>query len=102
MQIHILKSKIHRVKVTDADLNYIGSITIDEDLMDASQMFSYSQPNDMRLEHSPEGFENPSTRHNVLSFSQPVRATLGESPVQDVAFKKGQGEPIARAAQRYF
>jgi len=38
MQVHILKSKIHRVKVTDADLNYIGSITIDEDLMDAAQI----------------------------------------------------------------
>ena len=36
MQIQVLKSKIHRVKVTEADLNYIGSITIDEDLMDAS------------------------------------------------------------------
>ncbi len=35
MQIEVLKSKIHRVKVTQADLNYIGSITIDEDLMDA-------------------------------------------------------------------
>ena len=34
MQIEVLKSKIHRVKVTQADLNYIGSITIDEDLMD--------------------------------------------------------------------
>jgi len=37
MQVQVLKSKIHRVKVTQADLNYIGSITIDEDLMDASQ-----------------------------------------------------------------
>ena len=35
MQIQVVKSKIHRVKVTNADLNYIGSITIDEDLMDA-------------------------------------------------------------------
>lgn len=33
--IEIMKSKIHRVKVTEANLNYIGSITIDEDLMDA-------------------------------------------------------------------
>ena len=33
--IEVVKSKIHRVKVTGADLNYIGSITIDEDLMDA-------------------------------------------------------------------
>ena len=36
MMIEILKSKIHRVSVTDANLNYIGSITIDEDLMDAA------------------------------------------------------------------
>lgn len=35
MQIEVMKSKIHRVRVTEADLNYIGSITIDEDLMDA-------------------------------------------------------------------
>jgi aspartate 1-decarboxylase len=38
MQIQVLKSKIHRVKVTQADLNYIGSITIDEDLMEASNI----------------------------------------------------------------
>ncbi len=38
MEIQILKSKIHRVKVTEADLNYVGSITIDEDLMDASNL----------------------------------------------------------------
>ncbi|MBQ9254906.1 MAG: aspartate 1-decarboxylase [Bacteroidales bacterium] len=36
MQIEVLKSKIHRVKVTQADLNYIGSITIDEELMEAA------------------------------------------------------------------
>lgn len=35
MQIEVMKSKIHRVRVTEADLNYIGSVTIDEDLMDA-------------------------------------------------------------------
>lgn len=38
MQIEVLKSKLHRVKITEADLNYIGSITIDEDLMDAANM----------------------------------------------------------------
>ena len=36
MQIEVLKSNIHRATVTNADLNYIGSITIDEDLMDAA------------------------------------------------------------------
>ncbi|VAW22006.1 Aspartate 1-decarboxylase [hydrothermal vent metagenome] len=38
MQIEVVKSKIHRVKVTGADLQYIGSITIDEDLMDAANI----------------------------------------------------------------
>ena len=37
-QIEVLKSKIHRVSVTQADLNYVGSITIDEELMDAANM----------------------------------------------------------------
>ena len=36
MLIEVLKSKIHRVRVTEANLNYIGSVTIDEDLMDAA------------------------------------------------------------------
>lgn len=38
MQIEVLKSKIHRVTVTEARLDYIGSITIDEDLLDASNI----------------------------------------------------------------
>ncbi|MFM2269431.1 MAG: hypothetical protein RL757_2872 [Bacteroidota bacterium] len=35
MQVQILKSKLHRVRVTEARLDYVGSVTIDEDLMDA-------------------------------------------------------------------
>ena len=38
MQIHVVKSKIHRVTVTEADLNYIGSITIDPLLMEAANI----------------------------------------------------------------
>lgn len=38
MNIQILKSKIHRVKITQAELHYVGSITIDEDLMDAANL----------------------------------------------------------------
>jgi aspartate 1-decarboxylase len=38
MQIEVVKSKIHRVTVTGADLQYIGSVTIDKDLMDASNL----------------------------------------------------------------
>lgn len=40
MQIEVLKSKLHCVKVTEANLNYMGSITIDEDLMDAANMIA--------------------------------------------------------------
>ena len=40
MVIEILKSKIHRAKVTEAELNYVGSITIDEDLMDAANIIA--------------------------------------------------------------
>jgi aspartate 1-decarboxylase len=38
MLIEVLKSKIHKVSVTGANLNYVGSITIDEDLMDAANL----------------------------------------------------------------
>lgn len=38
MLIEVLKSKIHRVKVTQAELHYVGSVTIDEDLLDAANM----------------------------------------------------------------
>jgi aspartate 1-decarboxylase len=38
MNIEVLKSKIHRVAITEAELNYVGSITIDEDLMNASNL----------------------------------------------------------------
>ena len=38
MRIEVLKSKIHRVKITQAELHYVGSITIDEDLMDAANL----------------------------------------------------------------
>lgn len=40
MFIEVLKSKIHRVTITEANLNYVGSITIDEDLMDAAQIIA--------------------------------------------------------------
>ncbi len=56
MQIDILKSKIHRATITEANLNYIGSIAIDEDLMDAVNLIEnervhvYNISNGERLE----------------------------------------------------
>jgi len=43
MEIEVLKSKIHRAKVTDADLDYIGSITIDEDWMNQTGLFEFEK-----------------------------------------------------------
>ena len=56
MQIEVLKSKIHRATITEADLNYIGSIGIDENLMDAVRLIEnekvhiYNINNGERLE----------------------------------------------------
>ena len=41
MEISMLKSKIHRAVITQAELNYVGSVTIDEDLMNAAGLFEY-------------------------------------------------------------
>ncbi len=43
MQINMLKSKIHRATVTEAKLNYVGSITIDMDLMDSAKIVEYEK-----------------------------------------------------------
>jgi aspartate 1-decarboxylase len=40
MEIEVLKSKVHRIVITEANLNYIGSLTLDEDLMDAANMIA--------------------------------------------------------------
>lgn len=42
-QIQILKSKVHRVSVTEANIDYVGSLTLDEDLMDAANMLEHEK-----------------------------------------------------------
>ena len=43
MEIEILKSKIHRAVITEANLNYVGSLTLDENLMDAAHVIEYEK-----------------------------------------------------------
>ena len=43
MTIAVLKSKVHRAVITEANLNYVGSLTLDEDLMDAANMIENEQ-----------------------------------------------------------
>ncbi len=51
MEIEILKSKIHRVTVTEANLHYTGSITIDEDLLDAANMIAGEKVQVLNIEN---------------------------------------------------
>jgi len=43
MDIEILKSKVHRLTITEANLHYVGSLTLDEDLMDAANMIEHEK-----------------------------------------------------------
>jgi aspartate 1-decarboxylase len=43
MDIEVMKSKVHRVTITEANLHYVGSLTLDEDLMDAANMIEYEK-----------------------------------------------------------
>lgn len=56
MFIEILKSKIHRATITEADLNYIGSITIDQDLMEAAGLIENEKVHIYNI-HNGERFE---------------------------------------------
>lgn len=56
MMIEVLKSKIHRATIKEADINYIGSITIDEDLMDAVNLIENEKVHIYNI-HNGERFE---------------------------------------------
>lgn len=43
MDIEVLKSKVHRAEITEANLNYVGSLTLDEDLMEAANMIEHEK-----------------------------------------------------------
>jgi aspartate 1-decarboxylase len=43
VNIEVIKSKLHRVRITEADIDYIGSVTIDEDLMDAANLIEHEK-----------------------------------------------------------
>ena len=68
MIIEILKSKIHRVTVTEANLNYIGSITIDADLMDAANLIEYEKVHVLNINNG-ERLLHTSSKVNVVRVS---------------------------------
>ena len=52
MIVKALKSKIHRATVTDADINYVGSISIDKNLMESANLLPYEQVQILNITHS--------------------------------------------------
>ena len=78
MQIHVVKSKIHRVKVTGAELNYIGSITIDEDLMDAANI----------IEGEKVQIVNNNNGERLETYAIPGPRGSGEIPLKGAAARK--------------
>ena len=78
MNVEIVKSKIHRVKVTGADLNYIGSITIDKDLMDAANIF----------EGEKIQVVNNSNGERFITYVIPGSRASGEITVNGAAARK--------------
>ena len=84
MKIQILKSKIHRVKVTGADLNYIGSITVDEDLMDAANI----------IEGEKIQIVNNNNGERFDTYVIPGKRNSGEITVNGAAARKVQVDDI--------
>ena len=78
MNVEIVKSKIHRVKVTGADLNYIGSITIDNDLMDAANI----------LEGEKIHIVNNNNGERFVTYAIPGSRGSGEITVNGAAARK--------------
>jgi aspartate 1-decarboxylase len=69
MEIQVLKSKIHRARVTEANLDYIGSITIDENLMDAANLIENEQ---VHVFNYRNGVMMPQSLRKMNSMSWPI------------------------------
>jgi aspartate 1-decarboxylase len=78
MQIEVVKSKIHRVSVTGADLNYIGSITIDQDLMDAANI----------IEGEKVHIVNINNGERLITYVIPGARNSGEITLNGLAARK--------------
>ena len=90
MQIEVLKSKIHRATVTSADLNYSGSITIDEDLMDAAGIVANER---VYIVDNNNG-ERPLTHTLSLASVALARYALTGGSTQGVCGRRGHNNGL--------
>lgn len=80
MQRHLMKSKIHRATVTQADLNYEGSLTVDQELLDAAKMLPYEMVK----------VYNINTGDRFETYVIPGQAGSGVICLNGAAARKGQ------------
>lgn len=80
MNLTLLKSKLHHLRVTQADLNYQGSLTIDEDLMDAVRLYPYEKILVANLENGRrlETYAIPGVRGSGIACLNGAAAYLGK------------------------
>lgn len=92
MLVEVVKSKIHRVKVTGADLNYIGSISIDLDLMDAANI----------IEGEKVQIVNNNNGERLETYAIPGKRGAGEITLNGAAARKVQkGDILILIAYAY-
>ncbi|MFY0602321.1 MAG: aspartate 1-decarboxylase [Flavobacteriaceae bacterium] len=92
MLVEVVKSKIHRVKVTGADLNYIGSISIDLDLMDAANI----------IEGEKVQIVNNNNGERLETYVIPGKRGTGEITLNGAAARKVQkGDILILIAYAY-
>ena len=80
MLIEVFKSKIHRVRVTESDLNYIGSITVDEDLLEAAGMEPFERVQVVDIDNG--------ARLETYTIAR-LRSALGADGVVQTVVKRG-------------
>ena len=124
MQVEVLKSKIHRVTITQANLSYVGSITIDEDLLDAAHLIAGEKVqivnvnNGERLEtyiikgaDRPQEEQNGEVRTETMCYEGGIRSFVSYlcerrdlTPLHpQVMYMKGEGQgAVAEVALQYY
>src|SRR5213076_2007846 len=75
MRRRMMKSKIHRATITDADLHYVGSITVDRDLMDAADLLEYEQVAVVDIDNGAR-LESPGDKVIIISYAEYGSAEL--------------------------
>ena len=95
MKIHMFKSKVHRATITQADLNYAGSLTLDEDLIDAAGMYIHEKVQVLTI-NTGDRFETyiiPGQRGSGVVCLNGAAARLGQPGDKIIAITYAEMSP---------